>query len=98
MREFLLWLGCVDASAVTANAVLASGRSLLIYTGGEAEQLLTRPYPAPHELVLGRRQGFVRLAVSHGASLVPVFAWGESSLYHTSTFLLGARKWLAEAG
>ena len=34
--------------------------------------------------MLERRKGFVRLAVAHGAALVPVFGAGVTDLYTTS--------------
>ena len=42
-REILLWLGNVDAAAPTAKVHLRKKRSLLIFVGGEKEQLMTSP-------------------------------------------------------
>lgn len=39
-RDFVLWLGCVDAAA-TANKVLSNGYCMQLYPGGIAEQVET---------------------------------------------------------
>lgn len=37
--------------------------------------------PGTHSLTLNRRQGFFRIALQHGASLVPIYSFGENDLY-----------------
>jgi len=90
-REICLWLGCVDASRSMANKVLRAGFSTLILVGGEQEQVRARPGPGGHAAFLRARKGFCRLALAHGCTLVPVYAWGENELYATSRALLGPR-------
>lgn len=92
IREVWLWTYCVDASRETARRNLAAGHSLLVYPGGEREQILTRR--GAHVLYLMKRRGFVRLALEMGADLVPVYAFGDTDLYDHSAFALGLRKWL----
>jgi hypothetical protein len=48
-------------------------------------------------VVLQGRQGFVRLALSWGCDLVPVYGMGVTDLYTTYSFAFGFRKWLAKA-
>ena len=55
------------------DARKAVGHSLLVVPGGEAEQ----------ELYLARI-GFVKLAMQHGAALVPCYAFGTVDLYDVS--------------
>lgn len=50
--------------------------------GGANESLLA--HPGSCDLVLKRRQGFVRIALLSGASLVPCLAFGENNLYWTA--------------
>ena len=47
--------------------------------GGASEALYHGDRPI--ELVLNRREGFVKLAIRHGTPLVPVFAFGENFMY-----------------
>lgn len=91
-RELLMWLGCVDADKKTAKRVLREGYHMYVLPGGEAEQLMTQF--GKHRVFVRRRKGFVKLAIEHGASLVPVYAFGETDMYHTSNALMGFRRWL----
>ncbi|KDO23193.1 hypothetical protein SPRG_10001 [Saprolegnia parasitica CBS 223.65] len=92
-RELLLWLGVVDASRSVAHRVLSSGKSLVILVGGIQEQMLAEYQK--HHVFLRSRKGFVKLAIQHGAAIVPVYAFGENDLFRPSTFLLPLRQWIA---
>jgi Diacylglycerol acyltransferase len=60
----------VDASSKTAHYNLRKGRSILIFVGGEKEQLLTTP--GEHTIYLSGRKGFIKLALEYGTPLVPM--------------------------
>jgi hypothetical protein len=93
IREMWLWSYCVDASKPTAVRVLEVEKSsVFVYPGGEKEQLET--VYGEHRVILNSRKGFVKLAIEHGAHLVPVYAFGETNLYYHSQHLIGFRKWL----
>ena len=95
-RDFLLALGCVDASAATCHRVLRGGLSMQLYVGGEREQLLSGTQPQP--LVVAReRRGFIRLALQYGLPVIPCYVFNEDRLYHTSTLLLPLRLSLVKA-
>ncbi|KAG6954945.1 hypothetical protein JG688_00012124 [Phytophthora aleatoria] len=81
-RELCLWLGGVDASRSTADKVLNDGTSIVVYPGGVPEIFKTDPNSKVNELVLKKRLGFVKLAMRHGAELVPSFVFGEKWLYN----------------
>jgi hypothetical protein len=49
---------------------LKKGRSLLIFIGGEKEQLMSEN--GKHKIYLKHRKGFVKLALQHGAHLIPM--------------------------
>jgi 1-acyl-sn-glycerol-3-phosphate acyltransferase len=91
-REVLLWLGCVDASSATAHHNLRRGRSLLIFVGGEKEQLMTSP--GRHQVYVSGRKGFIKLAIEYGVPVVPMYAFGENEAYTTSSAGMGFRQWL----
>jgi len=92
VRELLLWLGNVDAGASTAHYNLKKQRSLLIFVGGEAEQLMTTR--GVHQVFLAKRKGFIKLAIQYGVPLVPVYCFGENDVFYVSKALLPLRKWL----
>lgn len=76
-------LGLGDASSRCLQKTLTSGpgESVLLVVGGAQESLLSRPHT--NHLVLHKRKGFVRIALQSGASIVPVFAFGETSNFTT---------------
>ena len=68
-----------DAARYTARGLLEQGISIYLVPGGATEAL----YSAPDSdtLVLKKRLGFVRLALQHGASIVPVFSFNETNTF-----------------
>lgn len=94
LKELMLFLGCVDARAATAHLNMRKGRSLLIFIGGEKEQLMTQP--GSHKIYLKDRKGFVKLAIQYGFHLVPMYVYGENEAYSVSNILLGFRQWLQQ--
>lgn len=92
IREMWLWSYCVDASKATARRVLAAKKSILVYPGGEREQILTQR--GEHVLYLLNRKGFIKLALETGSPLVPMYAFGDTDLFVHHSLFLGARKWL----
>lgn len=79
-REYLLSLGLASVSRGSCTALLRKGQSICIVLGGAQESLLARP--GAMDLILNKRKGFVKLAMSVGnTSLVPVLGFGENDLY-----------------
>eukprot|EP01063_Lacrimia_lanifica_P009047 TRINITY_DN1607_c1_g1_i1.p1 TRINITY_DN1607_c1_g1~~TRINITY_DN1607_c1_g1_i1.p1 ORF type:complete len:587 (+),score=186.64 TRINITY_DN1607_c1_g1_i1:2500-4260(+) len=80
-REHVIFSGVGDASkaAIKKGLSWTKGASTTLVIGGAKEAL----YAAPHtnKIALENRMGFVKLALQCGASLVPVYAFGENSLY-----------------
>ncbi|CAD5221880.1 unnamed protein product [Bursaphelenchus okinawaensis] len=56
------------------------GNAVILAVGGAEESL--ESHEGNYKLVLNSRKGFVRLALKSGCSLVPVYAFGETSTYH----------------
>lgn len=80
-REWILGLGGVDASKQSISYLLSKpgGHISVIVVGGAAESLHTSPNQI--SLVLKNRKGFVKMALKHGAQLVPTFSFGEAQIY-----------------
>jgi len=84
VRELFLSMRYIDASRSIANKALSKGYSIFVCTGGEQESLHTTI--GEDFVVLSNRKGFIRLALSHGAHIVPVFGIGVNDLYQTYTY------------
>mmetsp|Transcript_17283 Transcript_17283/g.25090 ORF Transcript_17283/g.25090 Transcript_17283/m.25090 type:complete len:376 (-) Transcript_17283:563-1690(-) len=92
VREIFIKWGYIDASRKYANKALLCGRSILVCTGGEEESMYTTG--GRDIVVLEKRKGFIRLALSHGADIVPVFGVGNTDTYRTYDFMTKQRMWL----
>uniref|UniRef100_K3WLX5 Acyltransferase n=1 Tax=Globisporangium ultimum (strain ATCC 200006 / CBS 805.95 / DAOM BR144) TaxID=431595 RepID=K3WLX5_GLOUD len=79
-RDLLLALGFVDASFKSLSSVLQRKRSVAIVLGGAAEALDS--HPNTNNIILNKRKGIIRLALSTGTPLVPVFIFGETDLFY----------------
>lgn len=94
VREMSLWTGCVDARRSVADKQLAKGNSVMVVVGGEAEQIRT---VYGREIVyLQKRKGFLKLAMKHGVPVVPVYVFGASDYYKTSSAFFNLRLWLVK--
>ena len=93
-REICLWMGAVDAGRKTAARVLREGLSVAVYPGGSREIFSTDPNSSETKIYLQKRRGFVRLAMQHGADLVPVFIFGEKRCYKRLNVPASVRDWL----
>lgn len=80
-REVMLALGICSVSKQSCSNILKAGpgSAITIVVGGAAEALFARPGTA--DLTLRRRLGFIKVAIQHGADLVPVFSFGENDIY-----------------
>lgn len=62
-----------------------SGIAVGIVIGGAEEALDARP--DCYNLKLSSRKGFIRLAMKHGAYLVPMYSFGENKAYNQVCFV-----------
>jgi len=72
-------MGLIDARRSSVAAALRRGISVAVVVGGAKEALDSRP--GTNDLTLERRLGFIRLALEHGAKLVPVYSFGETDVF-----------------
>ncbi|TFK39677.1 diacylglycerol acyltransferase-domain-containing protein [Crucibulum laeve] len=80
-RDILMAMGVCSVSKQSCSNILKSGpgSAITIVVGGAAESLSAHPGTA--DLTLRKRLGFIKLAIQHGADLVPVFSFGENDIY-----------------
>lgn len=84
-RDFIMPLGVCDVSKESIDCHLnegrkqGGGRAVLIIVGGAKEAL--DAHPGTITLTLENRKGFVKMALRHGAHLVPVLSFGENDVF-----------------
>ncbi|CAG8741468.1 9887_t:CDS:2, partial [Racocetra fulgida] len=85
--------GLASVSRQSCENILQKGpgHSVLIVVGGAGESLNARP--GVYDLVLKKRLGFIKLAVRNGASLCPVFSFGENDIWEQADNPKGSNVW-----
>ncbi|XP_053511293.1 2-acylglycerol O-acyltransferase 3 [Artibeus jamaicensis] len=86
-RDYITSLGMCSANRQALDFILSQpqlGQAVIIMVGGAQEAL--HAIPGEHRLVLQNRKGFVHLALRHGASLVPVYSFGENDIFRHKVF------------
>lgn len=82
LRELLIFSGIVNSNKKSISYLVSNkkkGNATIIVVGGAEESL--EAHEDNFNLVLKNRKGFVKLAIQNGASLVPIYGFGENSLY-----------------
>ncbi|KAM7159793.1 diacylglycerol O-acyltransferase 2-like isoform 2-T2 [Macrochelys suwanniensis] len=90
-REYLMSGGLCPVTRRAIGYLLSqngSGNAVAIVIGGAAESLSCQP--GVTTLILKNRKGFVRMALQHGAHLVPAFSFGENNLFRQVVFEEGS--------
>jgi 1-acyl-sn-glycerol-3-phosphate acyltransferase len=82
MGPFFRKLGCLPASHENARRALDRGASVVVFPGGDYE--VFRPWVDRNRIRFGHRMGFIALALTTGASVVPMTIHGA----HESTLVL----------
>ena len=82
-------LGAVRGNRETAGRILAAGRKLVTFPGGNREAF--RPWTERHRVDFHGHKGFARLAIRHGAPIVPLLSVGG----HNTFFVLSQGRALA---
>lgn len=92
-RTWCLLTGAVLADRPVATSVLRdTPHSLLVYPGGEREQMATEY--GKDKACVRRHRGFIRLSLENGAPIVPCYMFGVTSQYKISSVLGRFRSWL----
>ncbi|KAI9343964.1 diacylglycerol acyltransferase [Obelidium mucronatum] len=72
-RDVLLGLNIASADKKCINYILGSNNP--------GDSVVLKALPNTNTLILKSRLGFIKLALIHGASLVPTFAFGENDIW-----------------
>ncbi|XP_054445135.1 2-acylglycerol O-acyltransferase 3 [Pteronotus mesoamericanus] len=86
-RDYIMSSGICSVKRQSLDFILSRpqlGQAVVILVGGAQESLSA--IPGKHHLVLRNRKGFVHLALRHGASLVPVYSFGENDVFRLKVF------------
>ncbi|XP_028384418.1 2-acylglycerol O-acyltransferase 3 isoform X4 [Phyllostomus discolor] len=81
-RDYIMCSGLVSSAKASAAYLLSrpgGGQVAVLAVGGPLEALEAKP--GALSLRIRNQKGFVKLALEHGASLVPVFSFGENELF-----------------
>ncbi|NWS50657.1 DGAT2 acyltransferase, partial [Probosciger aterrimus] len=91
LRDYLMSGGICPVNRDSIDYILSkngSGNAIIIVVGGAAESLNCTP--GKNSVTLRNRKGFVKLALRHGADLVPVYSFGENEVYKQVIFEEGS--------
>ncbi|XP_063058822.1 2-acylglycerol O-acyltransferase 2 [Engraulis encrasicolus] len=81
-RDYIMCGGLIPSDKGSASYLLqrkGGGNAVVIAVGGAPEALDARP--GAYCVLLANRKGFVKLAMEHGAHLVPVYSFGENEVF-----------------
>lgn len=76
--ELLRQVGAVDGTRDNANALMRAGECVVVFPGGAREVAKRRG--EKYQLIWKDRLGFARVAIRHGATVVPFAAVGAEDL------------------
>uniref|UniRef100_A0AAY4AFA1 Monoacylglycerol O-acyltransferase 2 n=2 Tax=Denticeps clupeoides TaxID=299321 RepID=A0AAY4AFA1_9TELE len=97
-RDYIMCAGLVPSDKESASYLLqqkGGGNAVVIAVGGAPEALDARP--GAYLVLLSKKKGFVKLAMEHGADLVPVYSFGENELFDQVSNPRGTwLRWLQE--
>ncbi|XP_006859886.1 PREDICTED: 2-acylglycerol O-acyltransferase 3 [Chrysochloris asiatica] len=96
-RDYIMLSGLCPVSRQSLDFILSQpqrGQAVVIIVGGAQESLYSGP--GQHCVVLRKRKGFVHLALQHGASLVPVYSFGENDVFKVKTFATDSWQYLCQ--
>ncbi|XP_056141115.1 2-acylglycerol O-acyltransferase 2 [Lampris incognitus] len=81
-RDYIMCAGLVPSDKESASYLLrqrGGGNAVVIAVGGAPEAL--DAHPGTYNVLLANKKGFIKLAIEHGAHLVPVFSFGENEVF-----------------
>lgn len=76
MKHVIGMFGLLDASKSSLTKRIKAGKSFVLYPGGIAELFLSSP---KEEMILVRK-GFIKLALTSGADVIPLYLFGNTTV------------------
>lgn len=96
LRRLARAAGTVDGTRENLDDLLAREQLVLVLPGGLREAV--KPRELRYRLLWGRRYGFVRAAIRHGAPVVPLASVGTDELFDfVGNAYARGRRWLGRA-
>lgn len=80
IRHLMHWIGSVPANKAAMADAIRQGSSVCVFPGGISEMVSTDG--ASERLVLRSRKGVIQLALEHGLPVVPVYVFGQTTLWN----------------
>eukprot|EP00656_Telonema_subtile_P010156 TRINITY_DN14851_c0_g1_i2.p1 TRINITY_DN14851_c0_g1~~TRINITY_DN14851_c0_g1_i2.p1 ORF type:complete len:571 (+),score=97.47 TRINITY_DN14851_c0_g1_i2:37-1749(+) len=84
-RDLSQWCAGYDVSKIGFKNALDNEKSVLLIPGGQYEMIDTDS-TSTTITINSRHKGFVRIAIKFGASLVPMYSFGESQVFDNLPF------------
>ncbi|XP_033973155.1 2-acylglycerol O-acyltransferase 2 [Trematomus bernacchii] len=81
-RNYIMCAGLIPSDKESASYPLrkrGGGNAVVTAVGGAPEAL--DAHPGTYNVLLAQKKGFIKMAMVHGAHLVPVFSFGENELF-----------------
>uniref|UniRef100_A0A8C1GQH6 Acyltransferase n=1 Tax=Cyprinus carpio TaxID=7962 RepID=A0A8C1GQH6_CYPCA len=81
-RDYIMSAGLVPSDKESASYLLrrkGGGNAVVIAVGGAPEAL--DAHPGDYTVHLANKKGFIKLAIEHGADLVPMYSFGENTVF-----------------
>ncbi|XP_059401062.1 2-acylglycerol O-acyltransferase 2-A-like isoform X2 [Carassius carassius] len=81
-RDYIMCAGLVPSDKESASYLLrqkGGGNAVVIAVGGAPEAL--DAHPGNYTVHLANKKGFIKLAIEHGADLVPIYSFGENEVF-----------------
>ena len=93
LGTFFAYFGFVPASKKSLNKACETDFDIVVVPGGIAE--MTKFQPDKEVLYLRKRYGFIRLAMKHGRTIVPMYGFGENNTFQQYSCLKQLREKLS---
>lgn len=81
LQQVYSWVGCFPVDKKTFRKRLERKQSFCFVPGGAQEVLMLSEHPGKIPLYLKSRKGFIKMALTTGSPIVPVFAFGLDKSY-----------------